>query len=195
MVSCLVVAVLHVAKKTRMGMIVSIAADTSVDCNLYTCIPFDGISFYMPVCQLWHLIVSLLMTWDVGLAYFSTCKAIPVHGEDIGCLHIALAYIFISVWGNQWFSSQMPVYHKECLLGYSYPSCDECVLAIIMSANMLGRPAWDRASALDTLSCQNVTNVSQVKDVVFSLIWHRWSMILSHSAVWEWCRHCGLSWS
>lgn len=62
MVSCLVVAVLHVAKKTRMGMIVSIAADTSVDCNLYTCIPFDGISFYMPVCQLWHLIVSLLMT-------------------------------------------------------------------------------------------------------------------------------------
>lgn len=106
------------------------------------------------------------------------------------CIHL-----YITVWGNQWFSSQMPVYHKECLLGYSYPSCDECVLAIIMSANMLGRPAWDRASALDTLSCQNVTNVSQVKDVVFSLIWHRWSMILSHSAVWEWCRHCGLSWS
>ena len=117
--------------------------------------------FFSPVLRCW---------FRVHASCAVSCKALPGHNVDIDILHIYHAEFIVSrvkVAGGSSLRSPMPDHRRRCLcFGCDHPPNGGYMTQPLQSAAVivciLGKPARDRTSACDTLSCQDMPMIRRM---------------------------------
>ena len=152
LISCWVVAASLMTEKTNVGMAVFIADITSM-CGCGS----DGVAALLSACSLVRCCSHQFLFPCLEVLLQGTpppctisCKTLPGHSVDADSLHISYADIFVSPKRMSFGmrpSSILRTWHNHRSL--------RCLSRVYI----LGRPAWDKTSALVTLSCQDIPRI------------------------------------